>query len=81
VSDLGITGTRVVVDPRCPDRVGNSLPISNGVVCYSETTAMSEAIYICNDDFTLMGDATRVCQNDGNWNGSTPRCIPGIVAS
>ena len=80
--DLGTTAAQGgMVDPRCPDRVVNSLPISNGVVCYNETTAMSEAVYICNNDFTLMGGATRVCQNDGNWNGSIPLCIPGIVAS
>ena len=76
-----VVGTQVGMDRRCPDRVVNSLPISNGVVCYNETTAMSEAVYICSNDFTLMGGATRVCQNDGNWNGSAPQCIPGIVAS
>jgi len=82
VLDLGITGTQVGMDPRCTDRqFESSLPISNGLVCYSNATAMSEAVYICNDNFTLMGGATRVCQNDGNWNGSTPRCILGIVAS
>jgi len=83
VLDLGITGTQVGTDPRCTDRqFEDSLPISNGLVCYSSTTAMSEAFYICNDNFTLMDDATRVCQNDGNWNRNTlPQCIPGIVAS
>ena len=83
MSELGITSTQLGTDQRCTDmQFRNSLPISNGLVCYNETTAMSEAFYICNDNFTLhpMGDAKRVCQNDGNWNGNTPQCIPGIVA-
>jgi len=77
------------MDPRC-ERFGRSIPIPNGVVCYNGTTAMSEAVYICDDnpcrmsvcdDHAEMIEATRICQNDGNWNGSIPQCIPGIVAS
>ena len=83
VSDLGITAAQhAMVDPRCDRRFVSSSSISDGVVCYSGTSAMSEAVYICDDTFHLMGGATRVCQSDGNWNGSTPQCsiLPGIVA-
>ena len=57
----------------------NSSSISNGVVCYNETTEGSRAVYICDDGYNLMegNEATRVCQSDGNWNGSIPKCIPG----
>ena len=76
VTDLGITIQSGTVDPRCADRgfvSGSS--ISDGVVCYNGTTEGSRAVYICNNGFVLM-EATRVCQSDGNWNGSTPQCIP-----
>ena len=60
----------------CADRgFANSLPISNGVVCFSRTTAGSEVVYICDDGFHQDGEATRVCQSDGVWNGSAPQCI------
>ena len=58
----------------CEDRgFANTLPIASGVVCYSRTTAGSEAVYIC-DGFHRDGTATRVCQSDGVWNGSIPQC-------
>ena len=53
----------------------NTLPISNGVVCFSRTAARSEAVYICDDGFHQDGVVTRVCQSDGVWNGSIPQCI------
>jgi len=53
----------------------NTLPISNGVVCFSRTAARSEAVYICDDGFHQDGVATRVCQSNGVWNGSTPQYI------
>ena len=60
----------------CADRgFANTLPISNGVVCFSRTAARSEAVYICDDGFHQDGVATRVCQSDGVWNGSIPQCI------
>ena len=70
---------------RCGNRgFVNSSTISNGVVCYNETTAGSRAIYICNDGFNLMGTEARFCQSDGSWNGTIPLCIqevPGILFS
>ena len=79
--DLGITTPEDgMMDSRCVDRLFvNSSSVVRGEVCYNQTTAMSEAVYICDDNSSLMGEATRVCQNDGNWNGSTPQCIPGDV--
>ena len=60
----------------CADRgFANTLPISNGVVCFSRTTAGSEVVYVCDDGFHQDGVATRVCQSDGVWNGSIPQCI------
>ena len=60
---------------QCPDRgFVNTLPIPSGVVCYSRTTAGSEAVYICDDGFQQNGTATRVCQSGGVWNGSIPQC-------
>jgi len=60
----------------CADRgFVNTLPISNGVVCFSRSTAGSEAVYVCDDGFHQDGIATRVCQSDGVWNGSIPQCI------
>ena len=60
----------------CADRgFANTLPISNGVVCFSRTATSSEAVYICDDGFHQDGVATRVCQSDGIWNGSIPQCI------
>ena len=54
----------------------NKASISDGAVCYNETTARSKAVYVCNDGYGLMGNNTRVCQRDGSWNGSIPQCIP-----
>ena len=54
---------------QCADRgLVNTLPIPSDVVCYSRTTAGSEAVYICDDGFHQDGAATRVCQSDGAWN-------------
>ena len=53
----------------------NTLSIPSGVVCYSRTTAGSEAVYICDDGFQQNGSVTRVCQSGGVWNGSTPQCL------
>ena len=76
---LGCTLTNLIpTDPvgQCADRgFANSLPISNGVVCFSRTTAGSEAVYVCDDGFHHDGVATRVCQSDGVWNGIAPQCI------
>ena len=79
MTDLGNTTQSETVNPRCADRgfvSGSS--ISGGVVCYNRTTDGSTAVYICNNGFVLMEEekATRICQSDGNWNGSTPQCIP-----
>ena len=75
MSDLVITAAQEgIVDQRCDGQFGRSLPISNGVVCYNGTTAMSEAVYICDDLHLIFGEATRVCQNDSTWNGSIPQC-------
>ena len=47
---------------QCTDRgFVNTLPIPSGVVCYSQTTTGSEAVYICDDGFHQNGAATRVC--------------------
>ena len=60
----------------CADRgFANTLPISNGVVCFSRSTAGSKAVYVCDDGFHQDGAAMRVCQSDGVWNGSAPQCI------
>ena len=56
----------------------STLPIPNGAVCYSRTTAGSKALYICNDGFHQDGAATRVCQSEGVWNGSIPQCLPDM---
>ena len=62
---------------QCTDRgFVNTLPIPSGVVCYSQTTTGSEAVYICDDSFRQNDAVTRVCQSDGAWNGSTPQCLP-----
>ena len=64
-------------DRVCRDRgFANTLPVPSGAVCYSQTTAGSEAVYICDDGFHQDGAATRVCQSGGVWNGSTPQCLP-----
>ena len=54
----------------------NTLPVPNGVVCYSRTTAGSEAVYVCDEGFHQDGTATRVCQNDSAWNDSMSKCSP-----
>ena len=73
MSDLVVTAVQNgMVETRCGGR--SSLPISNGVVCYNGTTAMSEAVYICDGNSLIMGGATRVCQSDGFWNGNIPLC-------
>ena len=62
---------------QCTDRgFVNTLPIPSGMVCYSRTTAGSEAVYICDDGFHQNGAATRMCQSGGIWNGSAPQCLP-----
>ena len=64
---------------QCADRgFANTLPIPNGMVCYSTTEAGSEAIYVCSDGFHQDSAATRVCQSDGVWNGSLPQCLPNL---
>ena len=62
---------------QCTDRgFASTLPIPSGVVCYSQTTTGSEAVYICDDSFRQNDTVTRVCQSGGVWNGSTPQCLP-----
>ena len=62
---------------QCADRgFVNTIPIPSGVVCYSQTTAGSEAVYICDDGFHQNGAVTRVCQSGGVWTGSAPQCLP-----
>ena len=61
----------------CADRgFANTITTPSGVLCFSRTTAGSEAVYICDDGFHQNGTATRACQRDGVWNGSTPQCLP-----
>ena len=60
---------------QCTERgFANTLPIPSGMVCYSRTTAGSEAVYICDDGFHQNATA-RMCQSDGVWNGSIPQCL------
>ena len=60
---------------QCADRgFVNTLPIPSGVVCYSRTTAGSEAVHICDNGFHQDRGVTRVCQKNGLWNGSIPQC-------
>ena len=51
-----------------------SLSIDGGQVQYSQTGAVSVAVYQCNPGYTLSGNVYRLCQNDGNWTGSVPHC-------
>ena len=63
----------------CADRgFARTMPISRGVVCYSRTTAGSEAVYICDNGFHQDGAETRVCQSEGVWNGSILQCLPNL---
>ena len=64
---------------QCTERgFDNTFPIPNGVVCYSQTTAGSEAVYICDEGFHNNGAATRVCQSDSAWNGSMSQCSSNL---
>jgi len=74
VSDLTSIAAPDGRDQRCAGR--QSLPISNGVVCYNgnTSTTQSEAEYVCDSNFFLSGGSTRVCQRNGYWTGSIPQC-------
>ena len=75
--DLGITGT--TSDKRCAG-LQYSAQFPGGVVCYSDVTVGSVAVYICNSTHRLEGSRFRECQsseNSGNWSGSVPQCVAG----
>ena len=54
----------------------DSLGISNGIACYSETKSGSTAVYFClKCGFTsIKGYSTRTCLLNGSWTGSIPQC-------
>ncbi len=75
-SYLNMANASTLVDYQCtPDSVG-SLPIPNGIVCYTGTTLGSTAYYICDDGFEAPADnSQRVCLADGHWHGDdVPNC-------
>ena len=75
--DLGITGTTPY--ERCAG-VQYSAQFPGGVVCYSDVTLGSIAVYMCNSTHHLEGSRFRECQSrekSGNWSGSVPQCVAG----
>ena len=55
----------------------NSAQFTGGVVCYSDVTPGSLAVYICNYTHRLEGPSLRECKSKGNWSGTVPQCVAG----
>ena len=74
LADLGVVAT--TADERCIG-LRNSAQFPGGVVCYSDVTPGSLAVYICNSTHHLEGPRFRECQTNGNWSGAVPQCVAG----
>ena len=77
VEDLGIIN--MTPDERCVG-LQYSAQFPGGVVCYSDVTLGSVAVYMCNSTHHLEGPRFRECQSsqsNGNWSDSVPNCVAG----